>query len=1673
MYKYTDEVYFNENSSHGQVFKQIGKNERVLEIGCGVGYLAKAIKEQRNGSVCAIEYDAYALNQAKPYLEKGVVTDADALEWVQEFADKRFNAIVCADVLEHLRDPKAVLKAASDLLEDDGRVIFSVPNIAHSDVIANLINDRFDYTSTGILDDTHIYFFAKENLEDFFQSCGLTLTFLSSTYVPVGDTEQGKKGMNEDVLAFLSSKSNSTAFQFVGVAYKSEYAKKQKLQLIDKTSITLYGKVYFDNGEGFSEDNVKLIPFNKGIFDTTINLPEKLKSIRFDPVEISGYILTDVSFYANNKAITPSSTCSILRLDDSYIVTDSDPHFFFRLNGENSFTIKAICKPILSHIDGAKSLYTIIGDYKRNIMNEMNDKETALSTTAEVLSRQADIILEITHEKDSAKEALYKAKAEIQSLEKNNSLKQEEITQIQSELSECNKKISDMLNEINSIRETKADIEIELSTYKERYLIATEQQEKLHAMIEELSKQAEGVFEIVREKDLAKEALYNAKSELDRVKKELNILSEKLDKANEEYLQTNQTLENVTDELNKANGDIDVLKKNNFSKQEEIARLNSELNVSNEKILAITNEFDALNVAKSDIDAELSTYKEHYCMAIDQRNSLQARVQELEAMYSCISNAACWKITKPLRVTLDVTKKALRKITPLRLFYKFLKCLKQNGIKYTFRKIKDRFRHNKIAKQAMPTNEELIEQKNTVFEGDIKFSILVPLYNTPENLLKEMIESVTSQTYSNWELCLADGSDDEHGYVEDVVNYYKSIDPRVKYSRLENNLGISENTNNCEKMATGDFICLLDHDDLLAPNALFENAKAIEETKADVLYSDEDHLSINGLHVNPFYKPDYSPDLLRSQMYICHFLVINRELFESIGGFDKAFDGSQDYDLMLRLSEKTNKICHIPKILYTWRECEGSTAANADAKPYAHIAGLNALDAHLKRVFGDGAYASESDYTFVFDARYSTMKDEPKVSIIIPMKDKYELTDACVNSILKKSTYQNYEIIILDNRSKEAETFSWFEKIVQLDSRISVHVADMEFNWSKINNYGISIANGEVYIFLNNDIEIISPDWIERLCENALRDDIGVVGPLLLFEDDTIQHAGVIVGFGGWADHVFKGMKPVHYGSPFVSPMVSRNVLAVTGACLAVSKKTIEKIGNFDETFIICGSDIELGIRAYEMGLNNKYLATVRLYHYESKSRDSYIPEQDFKRSYEAYTPYRENIDPYYNINLDINSLIPLESVADMNKHNFKNFLKRCPITAPICKAIKRAIMPPAEYEIPEILAISPRRDTLDNKKLRINLLTPSVDIKHVFGGISTAMKLFESLRKELGCDARMITTDAPVEKSTSVAPQEYEIVSCDDDSNAALQLVSFSSRYNKTIPIREKDVFVATGWWTAYTIKDIIKWQTNEFGNQALPLVYMIQDYEPGFYPWSSRYMMADSTYRLKTPIYAVINSRLLSEFLENNGYHFDRAWDFEPVLNDNLRALLPTDKKTVNKKKQILVYGRPTTERNAFALLMSGIKKWKEKFEEAKEWTVLSAGEAHDDIDLGDGVFVRSCGKLTLDEYANTMLETYAGVSLMVSPHPSYPPLEMSTFGIKTITNTYSNKDLSNFNSNIVSLNSCSADDIGEALTEICSSFEGTGELACDTDYAQGGNPFGNSVTELANELKKLFNN
>lgn len=518
-----------------------------------------------------------------------------------------------------------------------------------------------------------------------------------------------------------------------------------------------------------------------------------------------------------------------------------------------------------------------------------------------------------------------------------------------------------------------------------------------------------------------------------------------------------------------------------------------------------------------------------------------------------------------------------------------------------------------------------------------RISIVVPAFNTPGKYLLPLIDSLLNQTYQNWELCIADASTSDE--CKNAIKAIADRDRRIKYVHNKG-LHISNNTNEGLRLVTGEYIGFLDHDDTLSIHALEEVVIAINNNKhADIIYSDEDKLSDDGKERSlPFFKPDWSPDLLLGVNYITHFLVVKKTLLDTVGPLRSAYDGAQDYDLLLRLTEKTDKIIHIPKILYHWRLADGSTAKSVGEKNYADDAGQEALRDAVRRRNIQADVIEIPEQPTNYRVKYILPTKQPKVSIIIPFKDRPDLLKQCVGSILNKTTYKNFEIILLSNNSEEQETHDLIKEMKR-DDRIKAYEWDHPFNYSKINNYGVSKASGEYITLLNNDTEIITPEWLDELVGVAMQPGVGVVGPMLLYPDhkNGIQHAGVVLGMGTMAGHVFRHRQPLDW-TDFGMPAWPRNYLAVTAACFVVSKELYNRVGGLDETFTVSGNDVAFCLQVFKAGYRNIYWPFAKLYHYESVSVGTYNNgiQLDYDHSLVYYKPYHEAGDPYFNKNLDL-----------------------------------------------------------------------------------------------------------------------------------------------------------------------------------------------------------------------------------------------------------------------------------------------------------------------------------------------------------------------------------------------------------------------------------------------------
>lgn len=602
--------------------------------------------------------------------------------------------------------------------------------------------------------------------------------------------------------------------------------------------------------------------------------------------------------------------------------------------------------------------------------------------------------------------------------------------------------------------------------------------------------------------------------------------------------------------------------------------------------------------------------------------------------------------TESGRAATDTLKWLLRPHAAKVLIHKGLYSLRTDGIRVTWRKVVRKINYGKsytqIAKQCLFSERELAEQRAHQFPRRIKFSVIVPLYNTPERFLRAMIESVQAQTYANWELCMADGSDAEHHEIESICREYAEKDSRIRYRKLEKNRGISGNTNACLEMATGDHIGLLDQDDLLHPAALHEVMRAICEKNADFVYTDEStfHKTPRDAYL-PNFKSAFAPDTLRAINYICHFTVFKRSLLDEVGLFDPACDGSQDYDMVLRLTEKAGRVAHIPEILYYWRAHADSVAESTGAKPYVIEAGVRAVEKQLKRLGLEGTVEPVKPRMTIYRVRYA-IKDKPKVSILIPNYEHLNDLKTCLDSIFKKTTWSNYEIVIVENNSRSPELFAYYDALGREHENVRVVTWEGAFNYSAINNFGAQYCTGEYLLLLNNDIKVITPDWIQEMLMYAQRPDVGAVGCMLYYPDDTIQHAGVILGISGVAGHSHKYLR--RHDNGYMNRLAfAQNLSAVTAACMMLRRDVWDQVNGLDEDWAVAFNDVDLCMRIRQAGWLIVWTPFAELYHYESKSRGyEDTPEKrarlnsEVLRFQQRWEKELAAGDPYYNPNLTL-----------------------------------------------------------------------------------------------------------------------------------------------------------------------------------------------------------------------------------------------------------------------------------------------------------------------------------------------------------------------------------------------------------------------------------------------------
>lgn len=876
-----------------------------------------------------------------------------------------------------------------------------------------------------------------------------------------------------------------------------------------------------------------------------------------------------------------------------------------------------------------------------------------------------------------------------------------------------------------------------------------------------------------------------------------------------------------------------------------------------------------------------------------------------------------------------------------------------------------------------PTAEQLAYQRSSARSLGSRplISIIVPVYRVSSAMLRDCLHSVVEQTYDSWELAIVD-SCPENRENRAFLSELAAAEPRIKLLQLDTNKGISENSNAALKMATGEYVAFLDHDDTLAPFALYEVAlRLTQQNDLDLIYSDHDHLDeTGGVRSNPLFKPDWSPEIMLSANYITHLTIIRRSLVDDIGGFDARTDGAQDWDLFLKVVERTDRIAHIPKLLYHWRIHPSSSALNASAKPYAGGAQVMAIQGHLERNNWPAKVAIRDDG--LLQLHFSQDRSR-KISIIIPSKDHVDVLNLCLKSLRDLSAYHNYEILIVDNGSVKEETHAFYKHLTQSEN-VRILNYDQPFNFSKMNNFGARHASGELLLFLNNDVEIIDPQWLDELVGWAEMPSIGVVGARLLTQSGSIQHAGVIIGLQGFAGHPFAGLPQTSYGM-YGSTGWYRNYLAVTGACMMLRREVFDALGGFDESFVSCGSDVEICLRVWRSGLRVVYNPFARLIHFEGETRRGEVPPQDYETSFTYYKEYLEKGDPFWNPNLSPWSPgIALRGKQEESPLDFAQ--KHRETTIDLGMIEDELVVARFDFSAAEL-----RRSAEGGAALKgyhpiekVIWFTPSFE-NPFYGGIHTILRFANWWSEHKGVRNHFAICDAVDHREMSNRIRAV-YASCSD---ADVSIIAGGSEVTK---LPKADACVATLWTTAYYALRY---------NQGARKFYFIQDDEAAFYRAGSTSALVEATYRFG--FYGITNTVSLKEMYEQEfnqlAVHFTPQVDLTTFHPDG-------SERDRGKTLQLFCYARPQHPRNAFELLSAAMRKLKTRMGAGVR--IVCAGAAWDPEDYHLYGVAENLGVLSYQDTAHLYRSCDVGAVLMLTRHPSYIPLELMASGCLVVTNT-----------------------------------------------------------------------
>ncbi|WP_217593040.1 glycosyltransferase [Cohnella sp. GbtcB17] len=1236
MLKYDHEINFSETTSHKIILDQIEPNSKVLELGTATGYMTKYMKETLGCFITGIEMDSQSARIASQYCEELVLADLEDLSWFPKISNREFDYIICADVLEHLRNPSEVLLNAIKLLKKNGTVIVSVPNIGHNAIIMDLINGKFNYRKLGLLDDTHVKFFTRENLLNMLDEVELTPINITATFALPENTEfQQNYGLVSDGFrSSLTSNKDGHVYQFIAICKKNEEVNHSFTVEFDIDKEELkprinykFAQLFFSKDENFSEENSFKFSIDASRVTISCEFKNNNNVIRFDPINFPGVINSlrlEVIDEENRKVYEwgqqpgiVTSLTNMQEIDENFLLClDSDPQIIISL-------------PILGN--GRTLKMNAEFEYNEDIhgvlLSELDAKKKHIDNLSESLA----------HEKQSL------ALSVSQNLE------------IKSELSTKEKYheevVSSLESRIDAITDSKNKLESNIFDLNEKINQIT------HSTSWKLTSPLRFLGTVLRHpKESSRNIAYFILGKkwvpkllpMNQIEKLENDRGWKSLGTDPQFYIDPQwltgwvevTLLTKTEKSSGGRARFYFDSGKGFSEENSVVL--GPLNQENHVIMYIEPTTRIIRMDPMEAMGLFEIKKLYFKKAsfltvrIGKRwSKVKERGKKVQRFVRFgLSNLKEWKLKRGRYPRIAEMKPLVKKALYLwrsRQLVDGGNLLPPEGFEFSER-------INEY--QSWLEVNEWNERQERAAKEDLSnlaykplLSIVMPVYNPPLEFLEKAILSVINQVYTNWELCIADDASTDIG-VRDVLETWSKRDSRIKVLYCNENGNISRATNYAASLASGEFYVFMDNDDELTPNALLEISKYINSfPETDFLYSDDDKMDQAGNRFAPQFKPQWSPELLLSFMYLSHIVVIRSELFNEVGGARVGFEGSQDYDLALRATERARHIGHIPKILYHWRVLPGSTAQSGDAKPASIEAGRKAVQEAFDRR-GVKATVYQPDWAKkaacgIFDAKFPDIG--PKVAIIIPTKNQYGVLKKCIDS-LERTTYKNFEVFVIDNDSDDQETIKYLSEFKHRVLKISN--PENKFSFAFINNRAVEQIDAEYVLFLNNDTEVITPDWLSQMMGYAQINGVGTVGARLIFPDGRIQHAGITHGlYHGMVGPSFK-LIPSWDNGYLSLANVSRNSIAVTAACMLTKRKLFLEIGGFDEAnFAVAYNDVDYCYRLNEAGFRSVYCSTAELRHYEGYTR-GYIDNPSESKAFRE--KYDQLVDPYYNDNLSL-----------------------------------------------------------------------------------------------------------------------------------------------------------------------------------------------------------------------------------------------------------------------------------------------------------------------------------------------------------------------------------------------------------------------------------------------------